>query len=309
MASDDAAVVAAIEAQGSAGLDPLTDGRLRDRGPFGALTGLRGLDDGPAGLRLRDVPTWETPLTVRSWQFAAGHAQGIVKQALPGPYTLAHRLGSGDPGVALAFARALRAEVAALADAGCVLVEVEERDAHRIGTDEAERQSFRDAHQLLLDGVTGLHCSLAIVGGNADTAGIETILAAPYSSLAVDLIDGPDNWRLVTKTPGDRGIVCGAVSTRHPSDDSPELLLWAGAYAAASANRGAVRVGLATAGDLADLAWETAVSKMVALGRAAAIAQLPHEEAAVHLDPRAIDIRSAAMGRYRPPRPNPGPDR
>lgn len=307
MASDDAAVVAAIEAQGSAGLEPLTDGRLHDRGPFGALTGLLGLDDGPAGLRLHDLPTWETPLTVRSWQFAQSHAQGIVKQALPGPYTLARRLGSGDPGVALAFARALRAEVLALAEAGCVLIEVVERDAHLIGADEAERQIFREAHQLLLDGVTGVHCSLAIVGGNADTAGIETILAAPYSSLAVDLIEGPDNWRLVTRTPGDRGIICGAVSTRHPSDDSPELLLWAGAYAAAG--RGAARVGLATAGDLSGLAWDIAVRKMGALGKAATIAQLPHDEAAARLDPRAIDIRSAAIGRYEPPRRRPATGR
>ena len=43
----------------------------------------------------------------------------------------------------------------------------------------------------------GTHLSLAITGGNADEAGIETILAAPYASLAVDLIAGPDNWRLV----------------------------------------------------------------------------------------------------------------
>ena len=36
-----------------------------------------------------------------------------------------------------------------------------------------------------------------MTGGNADGAGVETLLAAPYASLAVDLIDGPDNWRLV----------------------------------------------------------------------------------------------------------------
>lgn len=296
---DDAAVVAVLEAQAAAGLEPLTDGRLRGRGPFAAIAGLRGLEDGAGGLRITGVPTWTAPLTVGAWRFATDHAGGVVKQALPGPYTLGRRLAPGDPDATTALARALHAEVLALFDAGCPMIEIEEQDAHLIGTDEHERRRFSDAHRLLLDGVTG-HCSLAIVGGNADTAGSETILAAPYRSLAVDLIDGPDNWRLVTKTPGERGIVCGALSTRHPSDDSPELLLWAAAYAAASAGRGRTRVGLATAGGLQGLAWEVAVAKMTALGEAARLAGLPPAEAAPHLDPRAIDIKSAAVGRYVP---------
>ncbi len=301
IADDDHAVVAALEAQVAAGLEPLTDGRLRGRGPFAAVAGLRGVEGGLDGLRLTGVPAWEAPLAVGAWQFAAGHAPALVKQALPGPYTLGRRLGSADPDRAtLAFARALRSEVMALAEAGCALVEIEERDAHLIGVDATERRRFRDAHTLLLDGLDGVHLSLAIVGGNADTAGIETILAAPYASLAVDLIDGPDNWRLVTSTPGDRGIVCGALSTHHPSDDAPDLLLWAAAYAAASGGRGIARVGLATAGGLGGTSWGIAGRKMQDLGNAARLAQLPLSEAARHLDPRALDLRSAALGRYVP---------
>ena len=99
-----------------------------------------------------------------------------------------------------------------LAAAGCPLIEIHEPAATTIGADEAERALFREAHLRLLDGVEGSHLSLALTGGNADAAGIETLLAAPYASLAVDLIAGPDNWRLVAATPGDRGIVCGALS-------------------------------------------------------------------------------------------------
>ncbi len=299
---DDAAVVSALEAQLAAGLEPLTDGRLRGNGPFATVAALGGMAGGRDGMRLTGLPTWEAPLTVDAWSFAARHANGVVKQALPGPYTLGRRLGGADlDATTIAFARALRAEVLALAEAGCPMIEIEEPDAQLIGVDETERRRFAEAHQLLLDGVSGVHCSLAIIGGNADTAGIETILAAPYPSLAVDLIEGPDNWRLVTSTPGDRGIICGVLSTDDPSDDAPDLMLWAAGYASASEGRGPDRVGLGTAGGLGGLSWAIAVRKMHALGKAASLAQRPMAEMAPHLDPRAIDIKSAAMGRFVPP--------
>ncbi len=308
VSDDDVAVRIVVEAQAAGGLEPLTDGGLRAPGPLGPAAGLDGVSLGEGGPRLEGMPRWTGPLTVDAWRYAAELGVGLVKQALPGPYTLGRRLGGKDPDlVTAAFGAAIRTEIVALIDAGCVLIEIEEGDAHLIGEDPAERRRFVEAHQLLLDGITGAHVSLAITGGNADTAGIETILAAPYRSLAVNLIDGPDNWRLVTRTPGDRGIICGALSARHPSDDSLELLLWAASYAASTGGRGSERVGLATAGSLEGLSWEIADSKMRRLGEAAHLASLPFEEAAPHLDPRAIDIRSAAYGRYMPPKPRKPP--
>ena len=308
---DDGAVVVALEAQATAGLEPLTDGRLRTRGFAGALRGLEGLAEGPDGPRLEGDPRWTRPLTVDAWRFAAAHAHGLVKQALPGPYTLGRLLAGSSTAetdvdsITTALADAIRAELQALADAGCAFIEIEERDADRIGTDPVERERFASAHRRLLDGLDGLHVSLAITGGNADTAGIETILAAPYPSLAVDLIEGPDNWRLVQGTPGDRGIVCGALSTRPGSDDGPETLIWAAFYAESSNGRGLDRVGLATAGSLEGLDWGTAVEKMRRLGEAARLAAGPRSEIARHLDPRAVDSRSAALGRYEPPSERP----
>ena len=67
-----------------------------------------------------------------------------------------------------------------------------------------------------------VHLTLAITGGNADALGIETILAGAYASLAVDLIDGPDNWRLAVAAPTERGVICGALSAHAGSDDGPE---------------------------------------------------------------------------------------
>jgi methionine synthase II (cobalamin-independent) len=196
----------------------------------------------------------------------------------------------------MASAASLRAEIEALSAAGCPLVEIEESEAHRIGTDDAERQLFREAHHVLVDAVTGTHLSLSIVGGAANEAGLETILDAPYASLAVDLIAGPDNWHLVTPLGGDRGVIVGAESAR-AVDEPKEVLLWAAHYAASTRGRGHDRVGIGSAGSYANLTWEAAVRKMRILGEAARLATLPPSaELARELDPRALDARRAAMG-------------
>ena len=306
---DDRAVEMALAAQVQAGLEPLTDGRLRAPGFAEPISRLAGVSAGPDGPRLVAMPAWIRPLTAEAWRFAADHASGMVKQALPGPYTLCRRLGSADPDVlAVAFATAMRQEIDALGEAGCKFVEIEEPDARLIGADPAERRRFVDAHQRLLDGVDGIHVSLAITGGSADAAGPGTVLAAPYRSFAFDLIDGPDNWRLVREVPGERGVICGAMPAARAGDDGPELLLWASAYAASSHARGGDRVGLATSGGLGSLTWSEAVEKMRRLGHASRLAAGPRAEALSRMDPRAVDLRSAALGRYlgppeRPRRP------
>jgi hypothetical protein len=238
--------------------------------------GLAPLTD--AGWGLGDDP-------VGAWRASSSRTDELVKAVVVGPVT------SGRP------AMELRAVLAGLADAGCAWIEVHEPAATSIGTDPDARARFEGAHRTLTRGLDGVHLSLAIVGGNADTAGIETILAGAYASLAVDLIDGPDNWRLVAATPQDRGIVCGALSANPDSDDAPELLLWAAAYAASTAERGPARVGLATSGSLADLPWEAAVEKLRRLGAAARLAEAPPEARRRALDPRATGRRDAASAR------------
>jgi hypothetical protein len=164
----------------------------------------------------------------------------------------------------------IRHEIEALADAGCRWIEIHEPAAVSIGA----------------------------------AAGIETILAGAYASLAADLIDGPDNWRLAVAVPGERGVICGALSAHAGSDDGPEILLWAARYAAGSKGRGMARVGLATSGSMASLSWAEAADKVRRLGDAARIAAAPPEEARQALDPRAVDIRSAGLGRVEPtPKP------
>ena len=271
----DALAEAAVRAQEAAGLEPITDG------------GFHGEDD-----------------LLTAWEATQRLTSRAVKQAVTGPYTLGRSATGSAPGPArersaatLARAATLNVALRELAAAGCPLIEIHEPAAVLIGADEAERALFREAHLRLLDGVDGSHRSLALTGGNADEAGIETILAAPYESLAVDLIAGPDNWRLVVAAPGDRGIVCGALSTAAGSHDGPELLLWAVGYAASSGGRGPERVGLATASSLAHLPWDLAVRKLEALGEAARLVDRPPRERIQALDPRAVSSRSAALGR------------
>lgn len=291
-ASPDELLAAVVRAQEAAGLEPLTDGG------FGIGASV-----------------------VARWRATAALTDRAVKQVLLGPYS-AGRAASAEAGAGagsgasagaeatLAAAETLRADLLSLVGAGCPFIEIHEPAATGIGVDEVQRALFRAAHSRLLDGVAGPHLSLAITAGNADAAGVDTLLAAPYASLAVDLIAGPDNWRLVVATPGDRGIVCGAMSTERDSDDRPEVLLWAAGYAASTGGRGPSRVGLATAASLAHLSWERANRKLAILGEAARLADLPPDERRLRLDPRAVDIRSAALGRVeprpaRPPRQRP----
>lgn len=229
---------------------------------------------------------------VGAWRATTARAHHLVKAVVPGPFS------AGSDG------RRERRLVLDLVAAGCRWIEVQEPGATSIGDDVAARARFADLHRALTRDLEGVHLSLAITGGNADTAGIDTILAGDYASLAVDLVAGPDNWRLVAALPGERGAICGVVSPRAGSDDGPELILWAAGYAASTRGRGASRVGLATAGSLADLTWDEAATKVRKLGAATRLATAPSDERAAAIDPRAIDIRTAAMGRAvpRPPR-------
>ena len=247
---------------------------------------------------------------VERWRAAAGLTDRAVKQALRGPYTLGHRSmgAAGDRGaMTMQVAERLARDLRRLADAGCPMIEIEEPEAVRIGTDDAERALFRDAHRTLVDPVAGTHLSLAIVGGDATAAGERLFFDLPYASYLFDLIAGPDQWRLIARAPRERGIVCGALDARAEAHDDPALLVWALHYAASTAGRGPDRVGVANAGSLAGLAPDRLERKLRVLGDAARIAAASSVDAiAANLDPRAIDSRTAALGGVRPkPRPRP----
>ncbi len=299
-----------LDDQRDAGLALLTDGSVRWADPFAEL----------GGALVRpgaDRASRDGPLTVDAWRVAQGVAGELpVKQCLPGPYTLGRRLAPDEAsrdGLTQALAETLADELADLAAAGCVFIQVDEPDAVAIGADSDERRRFVDAQARLLarrgpDGPDGAgpHLSLAIVGGSADAAGPETIFASAYDSHLFDLIDGPDNWRLIAHAPPARGIVVGALDVRAGSDDDPALLVWAIGYAASS-GRGETRVGLAPSGDLRALSVPAARAKLAVLGEVARLIERRDQEPiAGALDPRSVDKRSAALGRWHAPAPDLG---
>jgi len=281
----DSAIEVAIRAQEEAGLEPITDG----------------------GLRATSFETLPTPeAAVDAWRSAQSMTERAVKQALPGPYALgsggtkggrarAGRARADQAKADLATADAVADVAIALAEAGCPLVEVEESGLDRLG-DGAERRRFQVVHERLLARVKGTHLSLSIVGGSPDPDAWSGLLELPYASLAVDLIAGPESWNLVSRLPGERGVVAGVESTRRV-DEPKEVLLWAAHYAASTQGRGMTRVGLGSAGSWANLTWEVAVRKMRLLGESARLATMPQGDELIRsLDPRAVSPRHAALG-------------
>jgi methionine synthase II (cobalamin-independent) len=269
-------VAAALAAQEAAGLEPLVDG------------GLWGSDDARTA--------------TERWRATTALTDLVVKAVVEGPWSATLR-AVPDAGPLL-LERELRATVEAanaalreLAAAGCPLIEVHEPAATSIGADPAARARFVDAQERLLEGVHETHASLAITGGSADDAGVETFLAAPYASLALDLVRGPDNWRLAAAAPRATGIVCGAMTADATGDESVEILLYALNYAASTGGRGPDRVGIATAGSLEGVSWDVAERRMRRLGEAVRLAGATPDERAAAVDPRAVNARSAALGR------------
>jgi methionine synthase II (cobalamin-independent) len=256
----------------AAGLEPVSDGRGADRASS---------PDDVARI-------------VAAWQHAQSSTDRAVKQALVGPYTLAR---DADPAP---IAESVRTTIGALAAAGCQMIDVEEPAAVEVGADEGERRRFGDALRAATTGLgDAVHLSLVLSGGNVDAIGAATIYDLPFSSYAFDLIAGPENWRLIAEAPADRGIVCGALDPAADASDSPEVLIWAAHYAASIKGRGLVRVGLANASSLSGLSREHARAKVQVLVSAARLAATASpDELAAALDPRAVDIRSAALGRY-----------
>lgn len=291
-----------LDDQQAAGLGLLTDGGLRSGDPGATILAQLG---GPGR------PARDGPLTVDAWLRTADAASGVpVKQCLPGPYSLGRRFAPTERrrrDLTIALAEALAGELVDLAAAGCPFIQIDEEAAVSVGTDEGERTRFLEAQDRLLAGLEPRgtpgrpHVSLAIVGGSADTAGPETVFSPAYDSYLFDLIDGPDNWRLITRAPPDRGIVLGVVDPGEAVTDAA-VIVWAIGYAASSGDRGETRVGIATSGSLAALSRAEARRKIDLLGTVVGLIDRRHvEPIAASLDPRAVDSRSAALGRWTPP--------
>lgn len=308
-----------IAAQMDAGLGLLSDGRIHWNDAALVLApGLGGLSMAAtdSGIRAERPASWVEPILAADWQAADAIARELaaerdldplpLKACLLGPYTFARAVDPGDIGrerLTVSLAEALGQEVRALIEAGAPVVQVDEPGLTAIGRDDdAERALATAALTRLTDAVADLdaHLCLAVTGGSAEHAGAKLFFDRPFKSYLFDLIAGPDGWRLIARKPQDRGIVCGVADARTDAPDDEPVMVWAARYAASLNGRGLERVGLCPSAGLEQLAPEVARAKMDALARAASKAGLPAGKLATRLDPRAVDARSAALGRCEP---------
>lgn len=255
-------VRAAIELQVEAGIGLLTDGGMRPRG-VGPLDGWR------AAQRL-----------------AGDHP---VKAIVPGPFLRTRRVEPRERRrAALAAADAVHDELVAFAEAGCTVVQVDEPVLAGVTEAEEDRALFVEAHGRLTAGIGDrLHLHLSLGAGAAPLG--DALFDLAYRSFGLDLIGGPDDWRLAVRTPGDRGVVCGAVDPATPGPGDLETAIWAARYAASTSGRGLERVGLTTSPGLERLTPAAAMVKLRILGQAARLAGAPREELERYLDPRALE--------------------
>ncbi len=318
-----------IEEQIDAGLSLLTDGQIRWEDAQTAVA--RGLDgfEITGMLRYFDtntyyrqplataLPAWTHPILVADWRFADAAARDAarerdleplpVKACLVGPYTLARLSHAGEfsrEALTMALAEALGQEVRALVEAGAPVVQIDENALTMIAADDDDERALATrALSRLCEAVADLpvaHLCLAVTMGSAEHAGAPLLYERPFKSYLFDLIAGPDNWRLIAYAPTDRGIICGAADARNTARDDEPVLIWAARYAATLNGRGLDRVGLAPSTGLEYLPRDRAKAKIEALAEAARKAGLPGNELAKVIDPRAVDARSAALGRHEP---------
>lgn len=234
----------------------------------------------------------------------AGVAAPPVKACLTGPVSITG--AAAEPDAVAAVVERVRSAVLALVGAGAPVVQIEEPwTAGPEAATEGGRARAAAAWAALLEGVDG-HVTLALPGGGATNVGADALVAAPFASYLVDLITGPDDWREVGRLPGDRGVILGVADLRPGRVDTKEVLVWATRHAAAMDGRGLDRVGLTTSAGLEALSREAARARLARLAEIAELATLSGAELAARLDPRSIDARSAALGRWEP-RPRRGP--
>lgn len=286
---DDATRLRSVVAdQREAGLGVVADGRIHDPRTEGAAEVAAALD---ALVAARDAET-----------DAAPGSEPAEEPPLPAIALLGPLSSGAEPDV-------VRAAIAAAVGAGAGIVVLHEPFLLTpAAAAEGERARAVAAWCAALDGIAG-HVMLAAPGGGIAPVGAETLAAAPFSSHYLDLVHGPEDWRLAALLPPERGLVLGVADPRTERPESTAVLLWAARYAASLGGRGPARVGLAPAGGFAALPRDVARGKLRLLAATVRLAALPPEEAARRIDPRAVNARSAALGRVEPaPRPRRAPE-
>lgn len=215
-----------IREQEEAGLDLITDGKIRweDEQTYlmSRLTGvsINGL------IRYFDSNTyyrqpivegpvrWTGPITVRDYQYAASHSATPVKAALTGPYTLArlsaNRSDQSFQSIVTQLAEALNQEARALEAAGCNFIQFDEP---AIARSKGDWEFFASVMPRLAEGLKAKRALYIYFG---DVEGLyPQVLDLPFELIGLDFVQGARNWQLLSKAPFTKELGLGIVDARN----------------------------------------------------------------------------------------------
>jgi methionine synthase II (cobalamin-independent) len=224
----------------------------------------------------------------------AGIEPPLIKACLVGPWSTGHHS-------AHATAARLGPVIRALFAAGAPVVQLTEPALGDIDPDDHRALDQLESVLASVAADVDGHLSLAVAGGRPTRIPHERLFAAPFASYLFDLIQSPDDWQLCARVPATSGLIVGVADARTPDPDTEAVSIWGARYAASLAGRGPSRVGITMSAGLELLPRDAARAKLAALAEAGRKAELPDAELAKVIDPRAVDARSAALGRYEPP--------
>ncbi len=231
----DQVTVEVLDEQADAGIDLVTDGKIRwedeqtylARGLQGfSISGLLRYFDSNTYYRqpvCEGAVRWTQPITVRDFQFAQENSAKPIKVALTGPYTLARlslnqHYATLDEFV-LALADALNAEARALEQAGATFIQFDEPAILRHKQDWA---LFEQAMRRLTQGLTA---KLALYTYFGDVSGIyPQILDLPFAVLGLDFVQGPKNWDVIKTAPFTKELGFGIVNARNTKIETKKEL-------------------------------------------------------------------------------------
>jgi hypothetical protein len=293
--ADQIAAGVGLLADGQPAAQVAGDGGRGDDGRRGSERAIRAIVD-----RWRDADAKARELAGRSSQ-----EPRLVKACLAVPMAAvaAHVPDRRRAAVAHDAAASLRAAIDALSEAGAPVIQLEADGLADLPPDDADgaRRALDLLDRALAQPPVGVHLSLSIAGAAVAPELGPSLGVLPIASLALDLCAGPDNWYAAAALPADRGLIVGVADARQAAPDELEVLVWGARYAASLGGRGRERVGLSTSIGLEALSRRQARGKLAALVEAARVAELTDpDELKRSLDPRAVDARSAGLGRYQP---------
>ena len=223
---EDEVTAEVLEDQARAGLELVTDGHIRWDDPQTYFASKIGGFDLTGLLRYFDTNTyyrqpvaesklsWNGPVSVSDYRFAAANSERPVKVVVIGPYTLAklsrwpHYSELRD--VVQDLARILNQEAKALSEAGASVVQFDEPAILR---NKEDFPLFREAMSVLVKGVSTKTALYAYFGDISGVAG--DFLSLPFDVIGLDFVTGAGNFDLMKGFPKDKELGLGIIDARN----------------------------------------------------------------------------------------------